>query len=244
MKSEEIRTDVIKPVECFKEGWGLIKDYYWILFAITIVGVMVGGVTIYILTGAMVCGIFKCFLNVIDGGKPEFDILFSNIKKFFVSGFVVMIVMVVPMIIVFSLIYIPIIVAAYSGQAMSEEELLAMMTGAFAVEFVVAIVMVCLHTLLMFAFPLIADKNLSGWEAIKTSAKAVWMNLTGVTGLWVVGFVVSLAGLLLFCIGIYFTIPIIIAGNTVAYRKIFPLDKPINDDPGSLNAFENVGTAN
>ncbi len=37
-----------------------------------------------------------------------------------------------------------------------------------------------------------------------------------------VGFFVSLAGYLLFCIGVYLTLPIIFAANTVAYRKVFP----------------------
>ena len=107
---------------------------------------------------------------------------------------------------------------------MSEDELFAWLTATLLIEFVIAIVMVCLHTLLMFAFPLIADKNLSGWQAMKTSAKAVWRNLNGVAGLWAVGFIVGLIGYLLLCFGIYFAIPIIIAGNTVAYRKIFPIE--------------------
>jgi len=45
-----------------------------------------------------------------------------------------------------------------------------------------------------------------------------------VAGLWVVGFFVSLLGLVAFCIGVYFTIPVIIAAHLVAYRKIFPGD--------------------
>ena len=44
----------IKPVECLKEAWNLIKDDYWLLFAISLVGAMVAGVTVYVLLGAMV----------------------------------------------------------------------------------------------------------------------------------------------------------------------------------------------
>jgi membrane-anchored glycerophosphoryl diester phosphodiesterase (GDPDase) len=243
MKSVDIKTGVIKPVECFKEGWQLIKNDYWILFAITIVGIMFGGVTLYILLGALVCGIFRCYLQVIDGGKAEFDGLFKSIKQNFGAGLLVMAIIVVPMIFVFSIMYLPILFSTMSGNVMTEDELFAWLTGALLIEFVIAIVMVCLHTLLMFAFPLIADKNLSGWEAIKTSSKAVWKNLNGVAGIWAVGFFVGLIGYLLLCIGIYFAIPIIIAGNTVAYRKVFPATEylPTNQPPPP-DAFENVGS--
>jgi hypothetical protein len=30
----EFRTGVIKPLECIKEGWALIKDQYWLFFGI------------------------------------------------------------------------------------------------------------------------------------------------------------------------------------------------------------------
>ncbi len=223
MNSNEIKSGVIKPVECFKEGWQLIKDDYWILFAVSFIGIVVSGLSLYIVLGAMVCGMFYCFLKVIDGGKAEVDGLFKGFK-FFGAGFVVMMVIVVPMIAVFSLVTLPAILSATGGVRMTEEELLAWLFGTLIVEFILAVVMVCLHTLLMFSFPLIVDKKLSGLEAIKVSAMAVWKNLNGVAGLWAVGFLVSLVGFSALCFGIYFVIPIIIAGNTVAYRKIFPAD--------------------
>lgn len=54
------------------------------------------------------------------------------------------------------------------------------------------------------------------------SAKAVWQNLSGVVGLFAVGIVVAIVGYLMLCIGIYLVLPLIIAANVVAYRKIFP----------------------
>jgi hypothetical protein len=61
----EIQTGVIRPVECMKEGWELIKQDYWIFFAITLVGFLIGGISMYILVGAMFCGIFYCYLQKI-----------------------------------------------------------------------------------------------------------------------------------------------------------------------------------
>ncbi len=57
---------------------------------------------------------------------------------------------------------------------------------------------------------------------MKTSAKAVWGNMGGVVGLIMVNIVLTLIGQLALCVGIYFVIPIILAGNVVAYRKVFP----------------------
>ena len=82
--------------------------------------------------------------------------------------------------------------------------------------------MVCLHTLLIFTFPLIADKNVGAVQAIKTSVRAALKNLGGVAGLMGLNFVLVFAGYLAFCVGIYFVIPIITAGNVVAYRRVFP----------------------
>lgn len=243
MNKEEFQTGVIRPVECYKEGWELIKGQYWILFAISIVGMIIGGFSLYILLGAMVCGMFYCYFQVIDGETAELESLFKGFN-YFKPSLLVIAVIVIPMIVVFSIIYIPVILML-TGSTMSEDEMFTFFITTIAVEFIVAIIMVCLHTLLMFAFPLIVDRNLSGWQAIKTSAKAVWQNLSGVAGLWAVGFGIGMVGYLLLCIGIYFTIPIIIAGNAVAFRKVFPKEGSIiYNSPPPPNAYQGTGNQN
>ena len=221
MNNVEIRTGVIRPVECVKEGWELIKSNYWILFAIFFVGVIIGSFSLYILLGAMTCGIFHCYLQAIDGRQVSFEGLWKGFD-FFKPGLVVMLFIVIPIIIVNSVIYLPFIMNAVMGAKLSEEELTGLLIGAFAVDLIFIFVMVCFHTLLMFSFPLIVDRKLGGFAAMKTSARAVWKNLGGVTGLILVNMGLMLIGYLALCVGIYFVIPIIIAGNVVAYRKIFP----------------------
>lgn len=227
MQNTEFRTGVIKPVECYKEAWELIKNQYWLLLAITIIGMMIGGATMYVLLGAMVCGMFYCYFQAIEGKKVEIEGLFKGFS-YFLPALLVTLVIVVPMIVVFSIIYVPMVIAAMSGSRMSESEFFAMLGTMLVFEVIFAVFMVCLHTLLMFAYPLIIDKNLSAWQAMKTSARAVWANLSGVVGLFVVGFAVSLVGYLAFCIGIYLVIPLIIGANVVAYRKIFPASGAAN----------------
>src|SRR2546423_402226 len=98
MQNLEFTRGQIRPIECVKEAWELIKHDYWLLFAISIVGALIGGVSFYVLIGAMICGIFYCYLKKIDGGKVEFDDLWLGFK-FFWPSLLVTIVVVVPIVI-------------------------------------------------------------------------------------------------------------------------------------------------
>jgi len=104
MQNTEFRIGVIKPVECVKEGWELIKGEYWLLFAITLVGVLIGGFTMYILFGAMFCGIFYCYLRKIDGRPIAFEDLWKGFE-WFAPGLLVTLFIVVPIIILYVIIY-------------------------------------------------------------------------------------------------------------------------------------------
>ena len=187
----EFKTGVIRPVECFKEGWALIKDQYWLLFGITLLGVLIGGASMYILMGAMMCGMYYCYLQKIDGKTVELDGLWIGFQKWLPS-LVLMLLIIVPMIIVYVIIYIPFIVAMVLGSKLSPEELTGLFIGALAFDMVVIVLMVCFHTLLIFSFPLIIDRNLGAWESITVSAKAVWKNLGGIAGMIGVAFVGSM----------------------------------------------------
>lgn len=236
----EFKTGVIRPVECLKEGWELIKDQYWLLFGITAVGAMMGGASLYILIGAMICGIFYCYIRKIDGKPVQFDDLFKGFG-FFSQSVLLVLIIIVPTILVMAIVYVPIIAAMVMGPKLSEDELIGLFVGAAAIDFVFIVLMTCFHTLLMFAFPLLVDRNLPAWQAVKLSARAVWQNLSGVAGLFGAGFLLNIAGLLVCVIGVYFTIPIIIAGNIVAYRKVFPAAQNPNQPPPP-DAYSGAGS--
>src|SRR5947209_18261400 len=218
----EFTTGQIRPIECAKEGWALIKDEYWMLFGVSIVGALIGGVSMYVLLGPMVCGIFICYLKRLNGGSVVFDDLWLGFKYFGRSLLVTILVVVsivVYFIAVFTTIYLPIIMQAVGGNRVSERDLLGTFLTAVVVDLVIAVVMVCIHSLLIFAFPLIVDRGLSSVDAIKLSARAALRNLGGIGGLIVVNFVLALIGEALCGIGLYFVIPILTASNLVAYRK-------------------------
>ncbi len=242
MTNTEFRTGVIKPVECLKEGWQLIKDQYWLMFAITLVGMLIGGATLYILVGAMMCGIYFCYLKKIDGQPVSFDDLWVGFQKV-LPGFLLMLLFIVPLVIVYAVIYVPILMAAAMGSKLSQNELTQMLIGAFVVDAVLIVLMTCFHTLLIFSFPLLVDRNVGVWQAITLSARAVWKNLGGIAGMLGAVIVLTFVGGVLTCgLGLYFVMPIILAGYVVAYRKIFP--SPHNQNfnaPPSPDAFYGAG---
>ena len=221
MSYTEFKTGVIRPVEVYKEAWAMIKDQFWMVLAITIVGILIGSAIPIVLIGPMMCGIYLVLFQIYEGRTVDFAQLFKGFDFFMPSLILAVIIMVPTLVLVFS-IYIPMVGVAMAGPRLSETEAMAAIGSILAIVLLETIVMVCLHTLLIFSFPLIVDKKMSAIDAIKTSARAVWKNLSGVAGLFAAGFVVALVGYAMLCIGIYLVLPLIIAANLVAYRKVFP----------------------
>lgn len=221
MQEIEFRTGVIKPVEVYKEAWELIKDQYWMVFAVVLVGMLIGGAIPIVLIGPMMCGIYLVLFQKFEGKEIDFGLLFKGFDYFLPSLILAVLIMVPTLVMLFA-IYIPMIGIVMAAPRMGETELIIFIAGTVVLELVFAVIMVCIHTLLMFAFPLIVDKKLPAWQAIKTSARAVWSNMGGVVGLFAVGFVICIIGYLMLCVGIYLVIPLVIAANALAYRKLFP----------------------
>jgi len=226
MKELEFRTGAIKPIECVKEAFSLIKDEYWVLLVVSIIGAMIAAVSVYILIGAMVCGIFKTYLRKIDGDKVKFDDLWTGFK-YFRPSLLVTILIVVPIVVWTAILvvtlYLPLIMQLPQGSGpLDGDEMMRSALIAFSVDAVVALLMVCLHSLLIFCFPLIVDKGISGWDSIKLSSRAVMKNLGGIGGMVAANLGLVMLGFLTCGIGIYAVLPLLTASNLVAYRKVFP----------------------
>ena len=151
----------------------------------------------------------------------KFEKLFKGFDYIWKS-LLVSVLIFVPIFIVLFTIYIPMIAMAIAGPKMSESELIPFLIGTAIFEIVIVVVMVCFHTLIMFAYPLIVERGLTGVQAMMVSAKAVWNNLAGMAGLFGVGFVVAIVGYLMLCVGLYLVLPLIMMAQAVAFRKIFP----------------------
>ncbi len=247
MSEIEFKTGVIRPVECFQEGWEIIKDQYWLFFALTLVGLLIGSFTFYILLGAMYCGIYYAMLRKMDGQTAVFEDLFKGFN-YFAPGLIATIIFVVPaiilMLISYASIFAMLFAAVNSRGQISPSAIFSLYGVIFGEGIVIAGILGSLHALITFAFPLIVERNMNGWDAVKLSAKAVWANLSGVVGLIIGEFVIGFVGYLVCGVGLYFVLPLLFAGVLVAYRKVFPTQNQPNLNPPPPDAFRGAGSYN
>jgi hypothetical protein len=226
MNQIEFRTGVIRPLECFKEGWELIKPHYWLIFGITFVGMLIAGaIPFAIAMGAMYCGIYYCIFQLMQGRKPEFGDLFKGFN-YFMPALIATLIFVVPMVIFTVITWISMFTIMFgmtdSRGQLDSSAIVTLYAVLIGEGVIFGIIMSCIHVFIMFTYPLIVEYNLSGPDAFKLSARAGWANLGGVVGLIIWEFILGFIGYLVCAIGLYFVLPVLFAGVLVAYRRVFP----------------------
>lgn len=241
----EFKTNVIRPVECFREGWDLIKDRYWLFFGITAIGMLLGGVVpLGIIIGSMICGIYYSLFKRMDGLPVEFGDLFKGFD-YFVPSLIVTLFIIVPtfVLVMVAEIFNVVMFLSLKGGRMSPNQLESFFITYLVVfsifMLIMGLLLACLHALIMFAYPLIVEHKLSGLDAFKLSAKACWQNLNGILGIILIEFVLGFAGILVCGVGAYFVMPLSFAAVAVAYRKVFPAAGRADNMPPSPPKFVN-----
>jgi uncharacterized membrane protein len=226
----QFRTGVIKGSECVKEAWALVKDQYWLFLGIVFVGVFIGGAIPIVLLGPMMVGIYLCFFRKMRGEPVEFGTLFKGFD-YFAQGLIAALLQMIPMVIVMVPMYIVMFVLMMSSMPrgsgrMDPDDASAFMFTflGFELVFVVVILTVAIIVTIffIFAFPLIADRNLSGVDAVKLSIKAAKANFGGVLGLILINVGLGILGVLCCYVGAFLVAPITLGSYAVAYRKVFP----------------------
>jgi uncharacterized membrane protein len=223
----EFNRGVISPMECIKEGWALIKDQYWLFFGITVVGLLIGGLVPVVLLGPMMVGIFLCLQQRQRNQPVEFGLLFKGFDQF-VPSLIVAVLKMIPIFIILIPYYIFIfgMMAAMPRGRPSPDDSQQFVFTLLGFELLFAIIIITVSVLVemffMFAFPLVADRKMSGLDAVKLSFKASRANMGGVLGLMLLNGLFTILGVLTCFIGVYFYLPIAIASQAVAYRRVFP----------------------
>jgi len=222
---------VVSPVACLNAGWAAIKDRYWLFVGITLVATLLGGAVPIVLIGPMMCGLYMCLLGKMRGEPIEFGLLFKGFD-YFVPGLVAAAIQTVPGF----LIGLPMgFISAGLAIATSARERYPRTEGPPAIFWLVLAVLVifaiilslAIHALFLFAYPLIVDRKLSGWEAIKTSYRAALKNLGGIVGLILLNVGLGIVGFLCCFVGVYLVLPVTYAAYAAAYRQVFP-ETPMN----------------
>ena len=88
------------PVECFSAGWEIVRPQYWLMVAVALVGILIGGAApMGILLGPMMCGVYLCLLARMRGERIEFGLLFKGFD-YFVPSLVATLVQLVPLMVI------------------------------------------------------------------------------------------------------------------------------------------------
>jgi hypothetical protein len=226
----EFRIGVIQPVECLKEGWALIKEQYWLFLGIVFVGVFVGSAVPLVLIGPMMVGIYLCFFRRMRGEAVDFGTLFKGFDQFaqsLIAALIQMIPMVVIMVPAYIIMFLFIMTSMPRGGGRMDPDassrfVFTILGFELVFGVVILVVGIAVGIFFMFSFPLIADRGLSGLEAIKLSIKAGKANFGGILGLLLLNAALGVLGVLACYVGVFFLMPVSFASYAVAYRRVFP----------------------
>jgi hypothetical protein len=236
-------TGAVRPVECLREGWGLIKNKYWLFLGISIVGVLIVSAPMVglFLVGPIMCGIYICLFRHERGQFVKFEMLFRGFD-YFVQSLIATLIMIIPALVILVPAYVMFFAAIISQMPKQapgapppplDPSAIWTILAAFGLFFlVVMLVSIVLQVLFFFTYPLIVDRKLTGVQAIGASFRAAHANFGGVLGLVLLIALLGLVGVLACYVGAFFVLPIHFAAYAVAYRKVFPRsDEPTPDDP-------------
>jgi len=183
-----------------------------------------------LINGPLLGGIFYIFIQTMRRQPADTGKIFIGFQKafsqLFLGNFVVAFFV--------GLCFVPFnLVAAAKIQPLLEQlrhtnnpqqsfpELMSAFGAAFPILAICLIPMTYLAVNWQFTLPLIVDKQMDFWTAMKTSWKMVHKHWFAVFGLTVLLGLINTVGVLFCCVGVLFTAPMTIAATVYAYETIF-----------------------
>ena len=219
----------VDPIECIKNGWELVKPNYLLFVGMCLIGYFIGiAVPLGILMGPMMAGMYTCLFAARRREEPiEFGMLFKGFD-FFGPSLIATLLHMVPVaaIIVptYLLFYVSLFVAVV---AQSQTDNPAGVLGVFFTFFLLIIVIFVLIIIISigftFAYPLIVDRRLAGFDAVKLSFKAGMANFWRLLGMMLLTGLLSTLGLACCIVGMFFVLPIAYGAIASAYEQVFGL---------------------
>ncbi len=193
---------------------------------------IVSQVVTALVSGPLFGGVFFIFLQTLRGRPAGIGDLFIGYQRAFPQlylGQLVLSVFVGLCFVPFNFIYAakvePILLQMNHGAPSDMHnrltELWLAMFGTLPVLVICIIPMIYIAVSLQFTLPLIIDKSLNFWPAMKTSWKMVHRHWWQVFGIIFVASLISMVGFFGCCIGVIFTMPIFTAVLMCAYETIF-----------------------
>jgi len=227
----EFRRKAVGPMECLRGGWDLVKSQYWLFVGISAVGMIIANLVPFgILMGPMMCGIYLTLFKQRRGQLIEFGDLFKGFDRFgesLVAALLHMVPIFVILIPTYIVFYISMfaMMAAQGGSEPAPGVLLGFF-GFWAVVWILLMLfMILISVAFTFAYPLIADRQVSGFDAVKLSFRAAMANFWGLLALMLLSGLLAVVGILLCYVGWFLLMPITFGAMAVAYEQVFGLSE-------------------
>lgn len=181
------------------------------------------------ISGALFVGIYSALSRQADTNSADFGDLFNGFQKLVPCLIVAVIMSIVQFAIsiVFLIGGAALGISAIGAGILTRDGQLnpAIFGSLFLIILVVAFVYIIINlivsTLTAFVYPLIADRNLSGGEAILSSIKAGLSNIFGLILLFILLILMGIGGAMLCGIGLLFVAPVMSAAIFAAFRSVF-----------------------
>ena len=231
---------------CVSRSYSLFKSNFGVLFVAVLLFACIEGfiaglsaipligplfsIANLIIAGPLVGGLYYVFILSIRGQSAGVGDLFTGFRREFIQLFLGKLVSgllaglcMIPFGIVLMVLVVKMALAGH-GQPSEEQVrqmLMALLPIGLPVFLICLVPTIYLQVRWAFTLPLIIDRQLDFWTAMKTSWKMVGQHWWQVFGLVVVIGLLSIAGLCACCVGALFTAPIGYGALMYAYETIF-----------------------
>ena len=230
-KDGPIRKVNVRPIELLSRSKELIGNQYGLFLGISLVGILVGSMVPFgIVMGPMLIGIYLCFLHRQAGRQVEFGTLFKGFDQFgegliaylIMVGFSIVASMVtVGLFVVVALAAWALIAGTMEGEAAAGLGIVVGIVAYLVFFLVLMVISVLINLPFVFAFQLIADRKLSGAEAIKQSWAGAKLNFGGIVWYMLVNYFLLMLAAMACYIPAILLMPVSMGGLFLLYSDIY-----------------------
>ncbi len=223
----------IRPLDCLRRGFASVCEDP-LPFAGVGALVAVGSLVPFgLLLGPFLAGAHLFFMDHRRRSAPSAGRVFDGLQDFVQAWLAIVLHIVASLVVVLGCyVFFFFCGLLVVGLDLGEAVTLALLVAGMLV---LLLVTIALYVPFGFAPGLVAERRLSGLDAVRVSARAARLNFGGLFALWLLMYALCFAGLLLCVLPFFFVFPACLAALFEAFRRVFgeeaetpaPADDPL-----------------